>query len=228
MGITRERLRKETNASEIMTTNKLPANFDPSAPLSWNNPAGYRTWDNMTTEEKAHIAHATAYGTIMSKPNRLIPIIGNMFNAHSELCDALLVTTNAHKRNDGSIVMGRGAAKELVLRIDGIDIDFGSQVEHLKPYGVVWAKKHELVIGDWEVPLVGAFQVKRSFKDIASLDLIERSCVALDKWCRAHPKAKVRLNFPGIGNGGLDETRVIPILEECLNLRQVQIWKMPV
>jgi hypothetical protein len=178
----------------------------------------------MTPAEKAHLAQVAAYGV---KPtNALFPVIGDMFNAHWERCDALLVTTNAHKRTDQSIVMGRGAAKQLALKIDGIDVDLGRQIEHLKPYGIVWSK-FEIEDGDWVVPNIGAFQVKRSFKDKASLDLIERSCVMLDKWCRAHPKAKVRLNYPGIGNGGLSEAEVRPILEECLNMKQVSIWKCP-
>jgi hypothetical protein len=177
----------------------------------------------MTPAEKAHLAQVAAYG---AKPtNALFPVIGDMFAARWERCDALLVTTNAHKRTDHSIVMGRGAAKQLALTIDGIDQDFGRQVEHLKPYGIVWSKYDS--IGDWDVPYIGAFQVKRSYKDKASLDLIERSCVMLDKWCRQHPRAKVRLNYPGIGNGGLSEDEVRPILEECLNMKQVSIWKFP-
>ena len=91
----------------------------------------------------------------------------------------------------------------------------------------MWSK-FEIEDGDWVVPNIGAFQVKRSFKDKASLDLIERSCVMLDKWCRKNPRAKVRLNYPGIGNGGLSEDEVRPILEECLNMKQVSIWKCPV
>jgi hypothetical protein len=184
-------------------------------------------WNQLDANAKAHLAQVAAYGV---KPtNTLFPITGEMFNAKWERCDALLVTTNAHKRTDHSIVMGRGAAKQLALLVDGIDVDFGRQIEHLKPYGIVWSK-YELSEDGWggmDVPYLGAFQVKRSFKDKASLDLIERSCVMLDKWCRAHPKAKVRLNYPGIGNGGLSEDEVRPILEECLNLKQVSIWKCP-
>jgi len=180
-------------------------------------------WNQLDAKQKAHLAQVAAYGV---KPtNALFPVIGDMFAARWERCDALLVTTNAHKRTDHSIVMGRGAAKQLALAVDGIDQDFGRQVEHLKPYGIVWSKYDS--IGDWDVPYIGAFQVKRSYKDKASLDLIERSCVMLDKWCRQHPRAKVRLNYPGIGNGGLSEDEVRPVLEECLNMKQVSIWKFP-
>jgi len=182
-------------------------------------------WNNLDKDQKAHLAQVAAYG--VRQTNGLFPITGEMFNANWERCDALLVTTNAHKRTDQSIVMGRGAAKQLALMVDGIDVDFGRQIDHLKPYGIVWSK-YELDIGEWNVPYLGAFQVKRSFKDKASLDLIERSCVMLDRWCRAHPRAKVRLNYPGIGNGGLSEDEVRPVLEECLNMKQVSIWKCPV
>lgn len=159
-------------------------------------------------------------------PHRLIPIYGNIFGAHWDRCDALLVTTNAYKRADGSVVMGRGAALQLTELLPGIDLDFGRQIHHLKPYGLVWAEKHELELDDWLVPNIGAFQVKRSFRDEADLDLIETSCVKLAKWCAAHPKFKVRINFPGIGNGGLDERLVTPILEETLPLHQVSVWKL--
>lgn len=181
-------------------------------------------WNNLDKDQKAHLAQVAAYG--VRPTNGLYPVIGDMFNAHWERCDALLVTTNAHKRTDQSIVMGRGAAKQLALMIDGIDVDLGRKIKHLEPYGIVWSK-YELDIGEWNVPNLGAFQVKRSFKDKASLDLIERSCVMLRRWCKANPKAKVRLNYPGIGNGGLSEAEVGPLLQQCLDLRQVSIWKCP-
>jgi hypothetical protein len=50
---------------------------------------------------------------------------------------------------------------------------------------------------------VGAFQVKRHFKDDAKLELIKASCLVLiNEIIRDNP-VQVHLNYPGIGNGRL-------------------------
>lgn len=157
---------------------------------------------------------------------------GDLFGMHWQRCDALLVTTNSCKRkSDGGIVMGKGAAKELSDLCPGIAVEFGSHIEHMRKYGVVWAgKRYGLVTmggedGDeilWEVPLLGAFQVKYSWEDDANIALITYSCVQLAKWCKANPGKEVRLNFPGIGNGRLKRKDVEPVLVDLLP-RQVMV-----
>jgi hypothetical protein len=82
-----------------------------------------------------------------------------------------------------------------------------------------------LVSPRWPKARVGAFQVKRHYRQPASLELIRRSAAALRAWCAAHPDAQVCLNFPGIGNGRLCREDVLPILMQLPE--QVVIWEYP-
>src|SRR5882762_4864629 len=120
---------------------------------------------------------------------------GDMF-AHS--ADVVLVTTNADVRLDGSLVMGRGAARTMAANFKGCAKIFGRMVQGagIEPYGVK-------VISD-QRPIIGIFQVKYHFHQKASLRLIERSTMMLSGLAEITWKDyEISLNFPGIGNGGL-------------------------
>ncbi len=122
---------------------------------------------------------------------------GNMWSALDEV-DLFLITTNATIKRNGTLVMGRGIARQARDRFPGLDAALGKQIlsvyGHQGRYGL-------LVSPRWPKARLGAFQVKRHYSQPASLELIRHSVTALCAWCAAHPDALVALNFPGIGNG---------------------------
>lgn len=127
---------------------------------------------------------------------------GNMFD---HPCDMILATTNAFIRTNGSLFMGRGAAKEMVKRFQGADFELGAVVDQWKQehagssrYGIAldphwrtapWsayalksiaeaAKKMPLrapLKGICDHVLIGAFQVKNHWGNPAETELIANS-----------------------------------------------------
>jgi hypothetical protein len=151
-----------------------------------------------------------------------------MFESRAEL---VLVTTNAMVRANGSLVMGRGAAKELVDRFPRIDRDFGSilRMSSLvgKTYGVMILGKN-FPLKDLDSIFhckFGVFQVKYHWKDKASLNLIhnsvERLCELIDG--NSAQSYRISLNFPGIGNGRLTREQVMPYIEKLPD--NVTVWE---
>jgi len=143
---------------------------------------------------------------------------GDMFESKP---DVMLVTTNAFIRNDGGLVMGRGAAFQLTQKYPEAQAEFGrlvscwSATNPNQPYGVLTSFK-------WEKPVLAIFQVKNHFRDEADLGLIENSVRCLTLWAVTKPSVKFAVNFPGIGNGRLSDTAVLPLLKPLPN--NVEVW----
>jgi hypothetical protein len=146
---------------------------------------------------------------------------GDMWTAY-QTADLFLITTNSTLRRDGALVMGRGIARQARDRFPRLDKALGQQVLSLcgnqGEYGL-------LVSPRWPEAKLGTFQVKFHFRQPASLELIQRSTTALHAWCVENPEATVALNFPGIGNGRLPRTAVLPILQQLPDT--VTIWEYP-
>lgn len=114
----------------------------------------------------------------------------------------IAVTGNGYVTKDGRLVMGRGAALQACERIPGIDREAGAIVS--KYSSVDWNHiYHWIVVREQFLAQVGfaIFQVKYSWRDEASLGLIEESTTALLEYTRKNPELNIRMNFPGIGNG---------------------------
>lgn len=123
----------------------------------------------------------------------------------------LLVTTNSTVRQDGALVMGRGAAAEAKKRYPELPFELGRQ---LLDKGLQ-NDEYNLLIADSPLmvrPYLGAFQVKYHWRDEASLLLIRHSAVALAEYARVRPQLRIVMNYPGIGNGRLNRDEVEPIL----------------
>jgi hypothetical protein len=144
---------------------------------------------------------------------------GDMFESPT---DVLLVTTNAYVRTDGGLVMGRGAAYQCTQKYPGSQAEFGklvtefSKIYPKQPYGILASVR-------WQAPMLGIFQVKYHFRDDADIGLIENSVKRLSEWASANLTVKFSLNFPGIGNGRLQEKRVLPMLAPLPD--NVEVWK---
>lgn len=117
------------------------------------------------------------------------------------------VTTNAETNRHGEIVMGRGAAKQAKDRIPGIAREVALKVVGRRSYYWVVVREPSDVKAGF-----GVFQVKFHWAKPASLGLIDGSVRALCEWCAQNPDVAVRMNYPGIGNGGLDRADVEPLL----------------
>lgn len=120
-----------------------------------------------------------------------------------------VVTTNAFIRKDGTLVMGRGAARQAVNKFPSIEYECGLAVRQAPtPYRFLMIRSPLQGEG------FGIFQVKYHWQDDADLELIELSMQALTDKCLELPHINFRMNYPGIGNGKLKRDEVEPILQQ--------------
>lgn len=133
---------------------------------------------------------------------------------HPGMPGMIVVTTNSTLRHhEGSLVMGRGAALEAVMRIPRIDVECGRAIAafafvygHDK-YGFLPVR-----IPTSEKVGFGIFQVKHFWGDPADLSLIEHAVLILVGYANMNPDINIRMNYPGIGNGKLQRAEVEPLL----------------
>jgi hypothetical protein len=136
---------------------------------------------------------------------------GEMFHASGYL----IVTTNSFLTSEVKLVMGRGAAWILKMKVPGIDRVFGKMISetcgHLGRYGLLFHQRY------------GALQVKYRFDEKARVDLIEFSLEKLAEKADEFPKSRFNINYPGIGNGGLSKEEVGPLLNFLPD--NVYVWE---
>ncbi len=142
---------------------------------------------------------------------------GDMFDVVNTI-DHFVITTNAIVKRNGALVMGAGIAKRVRDDYPGSDLALGELVEQTRNEDGVYGYQQ---LGSARL---AAFQVKRHWGDKADLDLIRISAIHMDEWAYQHPDHTYALNFPGIGNGGLDYADVKPILDEWLVQDNIQVW----
>jgi len=147
---------------------------------------------------------------------------GQMWNAYVD-CDAFCITTNSYIKKNGALVMGRGIARTARDLFDktesALDKRLGSRIkekcDHLGVYGIIPA--------DPENSRIVAFQVKTHFREDASISLIRNSTQKLREVATSYSDRRFDLNFPGIGNGGLNSKDVRPVIEDLPD--NVNIWR---
>lgn len=130
----------------------------------------------------------------------------------------LLFTGNAYVREDGALVMGRGAAKQVRDYHKGIDLWLGQQIlaRGMSCYGLIIHQRR-----------IGVFQVKESYRDQANMDLIDIAARTLTVVALSFPNMLFQCNYPGIGNGGLELKDVRPVLEAAKLPDNVVFWLQP-
>ena len=146
---------------------------------------------------------------------------GNMWDSKADL---ICVTGNSTVRNDGRLVMGRGAALEAQRMYPGINLEFGIQIRDWQrrygsttPYGVLVSHQNS----DRDI---GIFQVKWHFKLPAKEELIRNSVSCLRELaCSAYESSIIAVNFPGIGYGQLERKDVLPMLKSLPY--SVEVWE---
>lgn len=125
----------------------------------------------------------------------------------------ILVSTNAMVNRDGKLVMGRGAAKEAADRFPGLAAAFGAELAERNLVGNVYGLLYNPVpLEGADLILIGAFQVKYHWRDMADLELIGYSTAQLRRLALLHPEKRIAMNFPGISNGRLQRWQVEPII----------------
>jgi hypothetical protein len=143
---------------------------------------------------------------------------GDMWSAWDE-AGLFLITTNSCINQRGELVMGRGIARQAKEIWPKLPKALGRTIlevcGHLGEYGL-------LISDRWPLLKLGAFQVKRHWREKARLSVLQRSAEMLGVWAEAHPKVEVHLNFPGIGHGGLLPQEVLPFIEVLPD--NVHVW----
>ena len=136
---------------------------------------------------------------------------GEMFRASG----FIIVTTNSFLTSEMKLVMGRGAAWQLKMKVHGIDAIFGKMIHescgHLGRYGLIFHKRY------------GAAQVKYRFNERANLELIRSSMMMLESVANKERKKIFNINFPGIGNGMLKRHQVKSLLRDLPD--NVHVWE---
>jgi len=127
----------------------------------------------------------------------------------------MLVTTNSFIKKDGSLVMGRGFAKQIRDIYSGIDLILGNLIKkscgHLGKYGVIFYGH------------LGIFQVKYNYMQSAEIDLVEYSTSMLVNIANRQPNKLFAMNCPAIGNGKLHLEIIHPIINRLPD--NVHVWR---
>lgn len=144
---------------------------------------------------------------------------GDMWSCITEPNSLFLITTNSFLKKDGTLVMGKGIAKEARDRDPSIAVTLGNLIlrkcGHLGKYGVIIGPMKKF----------GIFQVKYNFLEDANLDLIEFSATKLMSILNLpdYTGYTANLNYPGIGNGRLSRKEVTEVINKIFDDR-VTLW----
>ena len=125
----------------------------------------------------------------------------------------IAITTNGFVKRDGTCVMGRGCAKQAVIRFPGLPNKLGTKIS-AEGNHVFYFPEHRLI----------TFPVKHRWWEAADLGLIERSARELLKMIEVKKiQEAVYLPRPGCGNGRLKWGGVKKILSPILKSDQFHI-----
>lgn len=158
-------------------------------------------------------------------------IVGDLWEQE---CDALCITTNGYVKKDGRAVMGAGTAKQALMRVRDIDVTLGraihkhGNVPHILTKGVpnivsfpVKPRSGVYSVGNCVTHMMGKFRVGQvipGWACVASIELIEVSCIALVEMTDEQGWERVVLPRPGCGAGELTwkyvRERIAPLLDD--------------
>lgn len=146
---------------------------------------------------------------------------GNMLSAYGRPNSFFVVTTNALVRRNGALVMGRGAAKTFRDKFPGLDLECGKLVSEFADENNVYGFLP--VLSDF-----GLFQVKVAYQTPARFYLVELSAKMLKSHVMQYPELTFHINYPGIGNGKLEKTKVKRLLIEIgwQKLDNLCVWSL--
>lgn len=138
-------------------------------------------------------------------------IAGNFWDVEQSY-KGLCCTTNCVVKNDGTLVMGAGIAKQFSDKFPHLPLTWGKQVKNLGKPHVLFSKIHT----QW---LIG-IPTKIHWRDNSSLELISQSLQQLVTVSNALGLDSVLLTRPGCGLGGLNwDTMVRQMASHILDNR---------
>lgn len=140
---------------------------------------------------------------------------GDMWDALPEV-DHMIVTGNSYLKRDGSVVMGRGAARRMRDELRGFP---GRLMGHYIANKCGHLGEYNLILSEG----LGLLQVKYDFRDQADIELIRRSVDMLREHAEARPGDTYAVNYPGIGNGRIERTDELEQIVSSLP-DNVQVW----
>jgi hypothetical protein len=147
-------------------------------------------------------------------------LIGDLF---SQRCDAICITTNGVRKQDGRAVMGAGIAKAAATRWPWLPAILG---QHLFLQGnltsVLFNPKYPAEDNfNIVVPYaIVSLPTKNNWRDSSDLNLIEASVKRLVQICSSEGWKRVCLSRPGCGHGNLDwSSQVKPLIQPLLDDR---------
>jgi len=124
---------------------------------------------------------------------------------HQDKYDYIAFTANSEHTKTKKLVMGAGNAKSFKNSFKGIDNEFGMLIDNESLFGI------EVVDN------IIAFQSKIRWRENSTLNIIKYSIENLKTFIlnnrRKGRELKIGLCFPGISNGGLNETDVYNLFE---------------
>lgn len=135
-------------------------------------------------------------------------------------CHALLVTGNGDINSRGGLVMGRGAARQLLDLYPECAKIFAELIHVVTDPS---DRFYGLVVYGGPRSIIGVLQVKDHWHEDAKLHLIAESLKELRAEAEMFPERIIFLNFPGIGNGRLEREAVLPLLEWLPD--NVHVWE---
>jgi hypothetical protein len=124
----------------------------------------------------------------------------------------IVVSSHASIESDGRLYMGYRPAVEATKRIPDIEYQCGAQVAACAVDGVYGflpirpSQPEKRIVG------FGLFQTQINWDESPDPGLIKYSMECLRQFAEDHSSLKIRMNFPGVGNGGLAVEEVAPIL----------------
>jgi hypothetical protein len=128
------------------------------------------------------------------------------YSAPWTLPNVYIFTGNGIIKQNGAIVMGRGAAKQVRDSYPGIDKKLGQAI-----FGLPDAYYLEIPVAPKQ--MIGWFKVKNHWQQAADLMLIQRATDELSIHAGFYPIHTYHMNFPGVGNGRLNDAQVMPIIK---------------
>jgi hypothetical protein len=142
-------------------------------------------------------------------------LINGLLQYHKpwKLPNVYIFTGNPIIKNNGTIVMGRGAAKQVRDSYPGIDRDIARAITRTPTRHVIW---HAIAKSQW----VGWFKVKDHWADPARMTIIVESVKQLRMVVEEFPDHIFHMNYPGIGNGKLP----IEAVERAISVLPDNVW----
>ena len=119
-----------------------------------------------------------------------------------------IFTGNAFVKNNGALVMGRGAAQQVRDLYPTVQFELGNKIKALNIAGEDYLVLLSVTAGH----PIWVFQVKYNWFEDADVELIKRSVCKLHAIAENNPDVIYHMNYPGIGNGKLSITKVEPAL----------------